>query len=464
MWNTRYSMLMDEVTQCMDEGAIVPKNILEKLSALDPVRDGWNLPVIDGLSQALDELPRNPELLNSEPNDLSEIRCITRKTHGDKSDFKLNADYAERIDGAWRGRLFGCALGLPYERLGCSTQDGRNVGTQRVQDHLRVTGNFPITDFAKELPDPGLKWGSKSLSNSIRGMEPDDDIHFTIANLFVIEEFGSKFSWSNIADWWIRNLPITEFCTAESQALLNYASRTARWGSDGGAQSMATPEFSRRHLNPYREWIGAQIRTDLWGWISPLRPIQATEFAYRDASWTHERNGIYSSMFFAAMLSLAFGNPDIQSLIQNSLSFIPAKSRLAKAIQTTVEISLDTPDWNAALERTLQELNAGRHRDMSPVHSINNSAICVLALLYGLDEPIQAIKLAVMSGYDTDCNGATVGSISGVLFGSDLSNTSLCQRMGDAVSTRILGNPELRIPDLIQRTISIARKVCQSPS
>lgn len=169
-------------------------------------------------------------------------------------------------------------------------------------------------------------------------------------------------------------------------------------------------------------------------------------------------------MFFAAMLSLAFGNPDIQSLIQNSLSFIPAKSRLAKAIQTTVEISLDTPDWNAALERTLQELNAGRHRDMSPVHSINNSAICVLALLYGLDEPIQAIKLAVMSGYDTDCNGATVGSISGVLFGSDLSNTSLCQRMGDAVSTRILGNPELRIPDLIQRTISIARKVCQSPS
>lgn len=462
MWNTRYSMLIDEVTQCEDEGAVIPSDLKEVVQSLDPVRDGWNSTVIDPLLSALDDLPRSTELLDAEPNSLSEIRRHAGSPSMDDADTTLDASYAERIDGAWRGRLLGCALGLPYERLGCLTQDGKNIGTHRVQQHLRATNNYPIIDFAKELPDPELTWGAQSLSHSISGMEPDDDVHFTIANLCVAEEHGSHFTWTDIAEWWIRHLPLTEFCTAESQALLNFASRTARWGSDGGAKSSACPAFTRRHLNPYREWIGAQIRSDLWGWISPLRPVQATEFAHRDASWTHERNGIYSTMFFSALQSMAFGNDDIEKLIEDSLSFIPPNSRLSRAIQTTVEISDSIKDWNTALRRILDELNSNRRFDMSPVHAINNSSICVLALLRGRDEPLLATKLAVMSGHDTDCNGATVGAISGVLFGKELSDSTLRQKMSDVVFTRINGCQNLTVSDLVERTILVAQKISLS--
>ena len=459
MWNTRYSMLIDEITQCEDEGAVVPSDLKEVAQSLDPVRDGWNTAVIDRLLSALDDLPRSTELLDAEPNSLGEIRRLAGRPSVDDVDATFDASYADRIDGAWRGRLFGCALGLPYERLGCTTQRGKNVGAHRVQEHLRSTNNYPIIDFAIELPEPEVIWGAQSLSHSIKGMEPDDDIHFTIANLCIAEEHGSHFTWSDIAEWWMGHLPLTEFCTAESQALLNFASRTARWGSDGGAKSSACPAFTRRHLNPYREWIGAQIRSDIWGWISPLRPAQATEFAHRDASWTHERNGIYSAMFFSAMQSLAFGSDDVGRLIEDSLSFIPPNSRLARAIQTTVEISDSVADWNTALKRILDELNGNRRFDMSPVHSINNSSICVLSLLRGRDEPLHATKLAVMAGHDTDCNGATVGAISGVLFGKELSDSTLCRKMGETVFTRISRCQNLIVSDLVERTISTAQKV-----
>lgn len=447
-------MLQAEVDQCIDEGVKIPKYLRDAISHLDPIRDAWNTPIIDDLMATLSDLPRDPFLSESEPSDLQSIRKLTKKIAVKESTTQIVGDLAIRIEAAWRGRLVGCALGLPYERIGCEVIDGRNVGTARVQHHLRATANYPITDFAKALPDPNIAWGVHSLSDSISEMEPDDDIHFTIANLCIFEQHGKDFQWFDVADWWISNLPLTEFCTAEVQALLTYANSTARWGSDGGARSNAQMERTRAFQNPYREWIGAQIRSDFWGWVSPLNPYQASEFAYRDAGWTHERNGIYSAMFFSALQALAFGHDNRASLIEQALSYIPAGSRLSMAINWALEISESDNEWEDALALLLSTINTNRERDLSPVHSINNSAICVLALLRGQTNPLDAIKLAVMSGHDTDCNGATVGAISGVLFGDELSKDVLTRKMGDGIRTRIGASPRLHVPDLVERTIA----------
>ena len=457
-------MLLAELEQCHEEGTVVPPAITRRIHELHPVHDAWNLPKIDSIWTELDALPRKPELDNDEPNDLAKIRAITKKTRPEEIPRVRTAQLRQQINGAWRGRLAGCALGLPYERLGCAIEAGRNVGMGHVQDHLKSTSNFPMIDFAKSMPDKSVQWGSRSLSSTINGMEPDDDIHYTIANLCIFEEKGSGFAWQDVADWWLSNLPLTEFCTAEVQALLNYASFTARWGSDGGDRSVASPEFTRRYRNPYREWIGAQIRSDFWGWVSPLDPYQASDFAYRDSHWTHERNGIYGAMFFSALQALAFGCSDLGILVTEALSFVPPKSRFAITITRTLEVAESCSTWQEALNVVQEHLTDSRGKDMSPVHTLNNAAICVLSLLFGTDDPFHAARLAVMSGLDTDCNGATVGATLGVIHGDALSDLRLVKRIGDTVDTRISTSPQLHVPNLVDRTINAALSQMDCPN
>ena len=84
-----------------------------------------------------------------------------------------------------------------------------------------------------------------------------------------------------------------------------------------------TPEFTSTHRNPYREWIGAQIRADGWGYACAGKPELAAEFAWRDAHWTHRANGIYGEMMFAAIMASAFLVDDPLELINIGLSEIP---------------------------------------------------------------------------------------------------------------------------------------------
>ena len=59
-------------------------------------------------------------------------------------------------------------------------------------------------------------------------------------------------------------------------------------------------------MNPYREWVGAQLRADVWGWTAPSDPLRAAEMAYRDASISHVKNGIYGALFVAGAVAAAF--------------------------------------------------------------------------------------------------------------------------------------------------------------
>jgi ADP-ribosylglycohydrolase len=295
-------------------------------------------------------------------------------------------------------------------------------------------------------------------------MEPDDDIHYSIAGLCIMETYGPSFSWSDVADWWISHFPLSALCTAEAQAMLNYASRTARWGSDGGERSNATAEFCRRNRNPYREWIGAQIRSDPWAWVAAGNPQLAAEFAFRDASWTHTANGIYGSMFFAALQSASFVVKDPRELIKIGLSEIPAECDLALAIHKTVAICATANDWQAAMEKLEQHIYGLSEHLMNPVHTINNACLCIVALLFSNGEPLSAMSIAVMAGLDTDCNGATVGAISGALAGGSRFNNSLSAKLNNRIVTRIPGMQDLFISDLAQRTVKQWNVVRESQS
>ena len=77
--------------------------------------------------------------------------------------------------------------------------------------------------------------------------------------------------------------------------------------------------------NPYLNWIGADIRSDPWGYAAPGWPEKAAEIAYRDAYVSHRRNGIYAAMYFSAAISAAFTVNDPVDALKIGLEEIPAE-------------------------------------------------------------------------------------------------------------------------------------------
>jgi ADP-ribosylglycohydrolase len=135
------------------------------------------------------------------------------------------------------------------------------------------------------------------------------------------------------------------------------------------------------------------------------------------------------------------------------LSEIPAECDLALAIHETVAICATANDWQTAMDKLEQYIYGLSEHLMNPVHTINNACLCIVALLFSNGEPISAMSIAVMAGLDTDCNGATVGAISGALAGGSRFNNSLSAKLNNQIVTRIPGMQDLLISDLAQRTV-----------
>ena len=70
---------------------------------------------------------------------------------------------------------------------------------------------------------------------------------------------------------------------------------------------------------------------------------------------------------------------------------------------------------------------------MSPVHTINNAVLCAAALIYGKMNPDACVCEAVTGGLDTDCNGATVGAIAGIVAGRRYFGGTLAARLNDTI-------------------------------
>ncbi len=369
-----------------------------------------------------------------EPSTLEEIKDLRKNASSFISAGTEQLD--KKIHGAWMGRICGCLLGKTVE----------GIRTDELIPFLKETDNYPMHRYIlhSDLNDDILskysfRFAKGCCADKIDGMPVDDDTNYVVLAQQIIEKYGKDFTPYDVSRAWLTLQSKDAYCTAERVAFCNFV------------KGFEPPE-SAKYKNPYREWIGAQIRGDYFGYINPGNPELAAEMAFRDASISHIKNGIYGEMFVAAMLAVAACTDNIIDIILGGLAQIPYTSRLYEAITdilTAFESGVSQADCFASIHNRYDE-----YTSHGWCHTISNAMIVVAALLYGNGDFGRSICMAVETGFDTDCNGATVGSVLGMANGIDSIEEVWKKPLNDTLHTSIFGVGTVKISDRVKQTLT----------
>jgi ADP-ribosylglycohydrolase len=334
--------------------------------------------------------------------------------------------------GAWTGRAAGCLLGKPVEK----------IPRAGIEEILRATGRWPLAGWftAVGLPDEiAAQWpwnrrsAPTSLEENIDGMPEDDDLNYPMLALTLLEAHGREFTTEDVAQLWLDNLPAGRVFTAERAAYRNLL------------DARVVPETAT-YRNPFREWIGALIRADVFGWVSPGDVVSAARLAWTDARLSHTRNGVYGAMWAAALASAAMVCDTVEEVLDAASAVVPPASDLAAAIRFG-RSAASAGDVRSGLDSLHQA-----YGHLHWVHVLNNAAVIAYALAKGGGEFGPSVAIAVTAGWDTDSAAATVGGVVGAVSGVD---EYWSKPLDGRIATSLPGG-ERRIEDLAARTAALA--------
>jgi len=428
-WEFYGSMLQIEYEQCIDEGL----EIEEYKDLFDAVHKLPKNEIKKRFADVCFDIVRSAKVKKDypylEPSDLESIKALRKPyTYAKKN----GAPLEDRVHGAWQGRVCGCMLGKTVE----------GVRRDKLVLFLRETGNYPMHRYILES-DMTEEIKAKYVTNpwyadTIDGMPVDDDTNYTVLYQQIINEYGRTFSPWDVSRAWIRFQQKGAYCTAERKAFCNFI------------EGYCPPE-SATYQNAFREWIGAQIRADYFGYINPGDPETAAEMAWRDASISHVKNGIYGEMFAAAMIAAAAETDDTADIIRAGLAQVPCTSRLYADVTSV----LDGFENGVTEEECFNNIHEkyDEHTEHGWCHTIPNAMIVAAALLYGKGDFGRSICMSVENGFDTDCNGATVGSILGMAKGVVGIDNCWTEPIGDKLNTSIFGVGTVKISDRAKMTM-----------
>lgn len=387
------------------------------------------------LTDALRDTTRPSGWSYEEPEGLDDILASLPGTHPPRR--PEDQVLSDKIHAGWLGRIAGCNLGKPVEL-------GTHWTSAHIKSYLELAGAYPLDDYIPLLDPmpPGYElreeWREVTTRGNVHGSARDDDIDYAILGLHLLERHGEDLTPAHVAGAWLTFLPFQQVYTAEQAVYRNLV------------QGIPVPEAARYH-NPYREWIGALIRGDIFGWTRPGDPRAAATLAYQDASLSHTGNGLYGAMWSAALVSGAFVSGSAREAVERSLLHVPPRSRLAEVVRDVLDRHAAGSTWDEALARI-----QAAYGHYCWVHTLNNAALIVAGLLWGEGDYARTVGLTVMGGWDTDSNAATTGSVAGVLLGTGALPPRFVDPLEDRTRSALFGFDNSRISELAARTVRLA--------
>ena len=353
------------------------------------------------------------------------------------------ADYLEKVHGGWLGEVVGSALGMSVQRM----------HKRDLKLFLTELGQWPLTDYIKTLrpelnPDREAWYTTDHWGPA--GFGPDDDSLFQVANLLLIEEKGPEITSQDIADKWLASFSVFE--AANCGRAVRVAERRLKEG-------MRPPGSGQHEAG---EFMGGQMKGELWGFLLPGNPQAAAEYGRMDAEVAFHTAGVHGEMFMAALTAEAFFESDPAKLLEAGLSVIPAESDYARCIRDVMQWHEQWPDdWEAAHEQIDVKWapEGDKNRRVFP-----NNAVNALALLYGEGDFSKTIGISVMAGWDTDTNAGDVGPVMGVIHGAGGIAEKWTNPIANIFRSDVRGAEVWEIDELARRTAAAGVRMTAAKS
>jgi ADP-ribosylglycohydrolase len=317
-------------------------------------------------------------------------------------------EYRDKVHACWLGKNIGGTLGAPYE-------------CQQTVNHLTYYDPVPAR------------------------AAPNDDLDLQLVWLKLLEDVSTDPPLPAFADYWIR------FLSAYPWNEYGFCRRNLERG--------LRPPISGCFENYYVDEMGSPIRSEIWACVAPGDPQLAASMAWKDSVLDHAGGeGMYGEMFWAAVESAAFVVHDPMTLIRIGLAMIPIPCAISRVIREAVWCRENKVRWAEARERIVRHFQFG-HRQ--PCHAVVNHGFIILGWLYGGDFGDGLCK-AVNCGFDTDCTGATLGSLLGILGGTAGIPRKWSEPLGQEIVLHKFTGPcdaPKDIAELTERTARLAKRV-----
>ena len=369
-----------------------------------------------------------------EPNDYDEI--MAEAENAPVLEPISDEEYRNRLKGAFYGRCAAVILGKPLE-----------MGMDRLQikEYLESVDQYPLNDFV-EAYSPKLDKRLRedcvfSTKGNVKYAQSDDDINYTLLALRLAEIHPNGFTSADVGWNWLDNISYHWCWCASRQAYFNMVSLDDTRDIDEQIKEIPYK------LNPWRECIDGQIRTDMWGYIHPADIKAACKDAHRDCAFSLTKNGIYGGMFVAGAIAGAMSkNPSVDTIIKSGLASIPKKSRLYETVMLVSKWWNEYKDWVKVADKIYE-----KYGHLPFAATLNNMAMVTLGIVAGELDYTKSITIATMAGIDTDCNAGTVGSIVGAAIGIDKVPSRWYEPLNDTIKSTVAAFGECKISEIVDR-------------
>jgi ADP-ribosylglycohydrolase len=403
------------------------------------------------LAVELRDPPLRADWAYEEPLSWPEIQAAS--AHLDPERPWAQPDFCEaaaRVGAGFLGSVCGCILGKPVEV---------DPTLAELEAAGRAVGEWPLNDYISEdfLVRLGRRHESWELTTRgrIAAVAADDDIHYALLGMRLLETAGTGFTHADLQQLWSLNLAPGWTWGPERTALLVAGLHGHHVFEESGGQG----EFDVLLLNPGDEMCGALIRADAYGYACPGNPDLAAWLAWKDASFTHIKTGVYGPMFIAALIAAchtatagAPGNHRL-ALVEEACRRVPGQSRFSEVLENSLVAVERASDWESGYAAI-----HGRYRQFSHCRVYQEIGTLLNTLKFA-ESVGHGICLQVSQGNDTDSFGATAGSVLGTLFGPGHLEERWLQPFNNRLEHGLADFHEHRLDDLAGRIAALPQVI-----